>query len=277
MYMLENLETLLEIQKQGSMARASTRLRVSQSAVSKRIQALETYYETKLIEKSGRNVILTEAGEALVERISPLLSELREVLFEKRNQTKKKKVVIGVAESILSSWGALRLKKVFDSLDIEVEYHSHRSPVIIDKVEMGVYDLGICGGDASKSRAYLTESLDKEELVLVANQKEALKNVSEVISIEKSSATWKAIRKEVNKQELHLKVELESFFSAAQLAKAAYGVALVPLGVAETLAFEKNCIKSLRPKMYRPIQLIYKKSKLERDYFQALIRALKKI
>lgn len=275
--MLENLETLMEIQKQGSMARASTRLRISQSAVSKRISALENYYDTKLIEKSGRNVVLTEAAEALIERISPLLTELREVLFEKRNQTKQKKIVIGVAESILSSWGALRLKKVFDSLDIEVEYHSHRSPVIVDKIEMGVYDIGICGGDASASRTFLADSLDREELVLVASQKEALKKVIEVISIEKSSATWKAIRKQFQKHELVLKMELESFFSAAQLAKADYGVALVPMGVAETLGFDKACIKSLRPKMYRPIQVIYKKSKLEKDYFQKVIKSLMKI
>lgn len=277
MYMLENLETLLEIQKQGSMARASTRLRISQSAVSKRISALESYYETKLIEKSGRNIVLTEAAEALIERISPLLSELREVLYEKRNDKRQKRIVIGVAESILSSWGALRLKNVFDSLDIEVEYHSHRSPVIIDKIEMGVYDLGICGGEANSSRGYLADFLDREELVLVAEEANALKKVTDVISIEKSSATWKAIRRDFVKHDLSLKMELESFFSAAQLAKVSYGVALVPRGVAEALGFQKNCIKSLRPKMYRPIQVIYKKSKLEREFFVNVLEGLKKL
>ena len=72
-------------------------------------------------------------------------------------------------------------------------------------------------------------------------------------------------------------MELESFFSAAQMAKAGYGVALVPLGVAEALGFNKSCIKHLRPKMLRPIQVIYKKSKLDKAYFKDLLKALNKI
>ena len=57
------------------MMEASTAMRISQSAVSKRIAALERYYDRELIERHGRRVVLTHHGTRLVERVTPLLPE----------------------------------------------------------------------------------------------------------------------------------------------------------------------------------------------------------
>lgn len=104
MNMFENMETLLELHKQGTMARVSTALRISQSTVSKRIAALEGHFGIKLVQKSGRKVTLTPQALVLVKRLNPLLVELRDVMAE-RMESPKRKLVLGVSESILSSWG----------------------------------------------------------------------------------------------------------------------------------------------------------------------------
>ncbi|MDA9366865.1 LysR family transcriptional regulator, partial [Pseudomonadales bacterium] len=75
--MIENLETLLALSRTGTMLEAATDLRVSQSAVSKRIATLEKYYDRKLIQKKGRRVELTQHGKQLVDKIAPVLSGLR--------------------------------------------------------------------------------------------------------------------------------------------------------------------------------------------------------
>ena len=80
--MIENLETLLSLSRTGTMLEASTDLRISQSAVSKRISALERYYDRKLIQKKGRRVELTQHGQKLVDKIAPILSELRDLFIE---------------------------------------------------------------------------------------------------------------------------------------------------------------------------------------------------
>ena len=67
--MIENLETLLALSRTGTMMEASTELRISQSAVSKRLATLEKYYDRKLIQKKGRRVELTQHGQRLVDRI----------------------------------------------------------------------------------------------------------------------------------------------------------------------------------------------------------------
>ena len=76
--MLENLETLITLSKEGTMVEASTTLNISQSAVSKRIVALETYYDREPINTRSERKVLTQ-GTRLIERVTPLLSELRSV------------------------------------------------------------------------------------------------------------------------------------------------------------------------------------------------------
>ena len=102
--MIENLETLVTLSKTGTMMETSTVLKISQSAVSKRIAALERYYDRALIERHGRRVALTHHGTRLVEKVTPLISELRSVFLED-NALQKGKIIIGVSEAILASWG----------------------------------------------------------------------------------------------------------------------------------------------------------------------------
>ncbi len=71
--MIENLETLLALSRTGTMLEAATDLRISQSAVSKRLATLEKYYDRKLIQKKGRRVELTQHGKKLVDKIAPVL------------------------------------------------------------------------------------------------------------------------------------------------------------------------------------------------------------
>ena len=80
--MIENLETLVVLSKTGTMMETGTVLKISQSAVSKRIAALERYYDRRLLEREGRRVVLTHHGTRLVEKVTPLISEMRSVFLE---------------------------------------------------------------------------------------------------------------------------------------------------------------------------------------------------
>ncbi|PPD15534.1 MAG: LysR family transcriptional regulator [Methylobacterium sp.] len=57
------LRAFLAVAAEGSTARAAEKLHLSQSAVSKKIQALEVLLEATLFERGPRGVKLTEAGE----------------------------------------------------------------------------------------------------------------------------------------------------------------------------------------------------------------------
>ena len=97
--MTEHLEALLALWKAGTMAAAANRLRVTPSAVSKRIAFLEDQVGYKLVEPKGRKVELTPAALRLVEKVDPLLAELRSVLTDERG-VEGGELTIGVTESV---------------------------------------------------------------------------------------------------------------------------------------------------------------------------------
>ena len=67
--MLDQLDALRALHETGTTRRAATRLRVTQSAVSKRIAALEERVGAPLLERHGRNVRLTPAALRLLPKL----------------------------------------------------------------------------------------------------------------------------------------------------------------------------------------------------------------
>jgi len=263
--MIENIETLLALHQQGTMLKASSLLRVSQSTVSKRIASLEQYFNKRLISKSGRHVVLTPDALRIVDKLGTLIGEIRELVTDSNDEHK---CVVGVSESILSSWGPKYIMPKFEKLNFDVTLHCHRSPLVVNKVESGEYDIGICSGKISTTGSLVSEDIHKEEMVLVSR---GSFDKTCITSIEKSSATWKAISSQVLKYNYDEIKYLESFFSIAQMSKSTKSTGLLPIGVARTMNFKATQIKSFKPKIYRPVQLIYKKSKLEQTKYTKLI------
>ncbi|HEU5197338.1 MAG TPA: LysR family transcriptional regulator [Methylomirabilota bacterium] len=66
------LETLLAVARTGSVGAAARQRHITSSAVSQQIRRLETHFGMKLLERAGRGVRLTAAGEAAL----PVVREL---------------------------------------------------------------------------------------------------------------------------------------------------------------------------------------------------------
>jgi len=62
----------------GSFSRAAEKLFITQPAVSKRISSLEFSLDCKLFDRLGKNIQLTQAGEALIPSYQKILSEIEE-------------------------------------------------------------------------------------------------------------------------------------------------------------------------------------------------------
>ena len=73
---VRRLRVLREVSLRGSFSAAAEALTYSQSAVSQQIAALEREAGTRLVERHGRGVRLTDAGQALVRRADAILAEL---------------------------------------------------------------------------------------------------------------------------------------------------------------------------------------------------------
>ncbi len=72
---LNALQAFIEVARRGSFSAAAETLFLTQPAVSKRIAVLEQQLDTRLFDRIGRRISLTEAGEALLPRAQRLLEE----------------------------------------------------------------------------------------------------------------------------------------------------------------------------------------------------------
>lgn len=75
---IQGLSTFVAVSDSHSFSRAAEQLFITQPAVSKRISALEAQLNTRLFDRIGKIVQLTEAGRALLPSAQRILAELEE-------------------------------------------------------------------------------------------------------------------------------------------------------------------------------------------------------
>ena len=282
--MIENIETLAALSETGTMTKAGTRLRISQSAVSKRIDALESALGRKLIEPVGRRVRLTAAGIQLLEKTAPFMAALKEAVADE-SPVQASRLVIGISESILSSWGSRVLAGVAKAVpQLELVINAHRSPVAIDHVRSGDYMLALC---ADRGADVKSEPLVDEPMVLVPSGLEPFQlrrdTTLPVITIEPHAATWVHLEPRIRalsvKWNIRIETEqtLQSFAGIAQMARCGFGHGLVPLGIARALGIpDPGLIHFPEPGLSRPIALVGRSTTFARPIVRSFHRILRK-
>ena len=75
---LEGIATFVTVAESGSLSEAARRMRVSRSVVSDRLVELERSLGTRLLQRSTRNVSVTEDGAAFLERALRIVREVED-------------------------------------------------------------------------------------------------------------------------------------------------------------------------------------------------------
>lgn len=140
------LETFVAVAKCASFSEAAQQLHLTQPAISKRVAALEGELNTKLFDRIGRQITLTEAGQALLPRAERILEELEDSRRALTNLSGHVSGRLTIATShhiglhrmppILRSFMAR-----YPAVDLDLQFRA--SEVICDDVEHGNLELGI--------------------------------------------------------------------------------------------------------------------------------------
>lgn len=283
--MFTQLDALLALVRHGTMSAAAVSLRVSQSAVSKRIRQLEQQLGKPLIRREGRRTVLTAEGQALVDDVAPLMADLNTVLTRQHSQAREQ-LSIAVSEAILSSWGAPFLVSLRDARpELDIHIHTHRSPTIVDKVQAGQYPFGLCAGELPNQTGLIAEKLLDEPMVLIACSgdvaalEQARKEAAPVpvICIEEKSNTWQGIRAQADRLKLEPRWPVESSIAAARLALSGWGHALVPKGVASALHALDRSVDLGPDGLTRPATVICRKQVYQHAQEQGLLATVKRL
>ncbi len=103
---IELLRSFFVVVELGSLNKAAGRLRVSQSTLTRQMQALEQELGGPLFERGPGGVALTAAGHTLAERLPPLLADFDRALGEvrKRARGQSSELRVGYLMSAVAAW-----------------------------------------------------------------------------------------------------------------------------------------------------------------------------
>ncbi|SDW52129.1 LysR family transcriptional regulator, pca operon transcriptional activator [Pseudomonas syringae] len=165
-----HLVCFLEVARQGSLARASDALSISQPALSKSIKELETLLSTTLFVRSKSGAALTEAGVAFMRFAGPSVQALREGVSSLRSgehETVTARLgVLSTAESLLVPEVVSRLHAKHPALIVSVM--TGPSAYLLSQLRVGELDL-VVGRmtDSPQIQGLTFEHLYSESMTLV--------------------------------------------------------------------------------------------------------------
>jgi DNA-binding transcriptional LysR family regulator len=275
--MLDGIDALVALATFGTVSEAATRLRLTQSAVSKRLAALAHEVGFRLVEPDGRRLRLTPRAVDLVERARPLIAELRGLSRATRPDARDV-CSVALADSIASSWGPAVVRRALrEAREVDVDLHAHRSVLVVESVRLGRYDAGMCT-ELPSAKDLVARALVDEPMVLVSSAlAPRLDRALPLITIEPTSATWRAIHPQLRQRHERLlaapPVFVESFGAVVQMTRAGFGNGLVPLGLAREVRLPLRSLRPL-PGVARRVSLLCRKSTSLQPAFVVLADAL---
>ena len=270
--MLDGIEALNALEKYGTVSEAAIRLRLTQSAVTKRIQALQNELKIKLVEPDGRRVRLTADGYHFLSRARPILIELKNLTLDSNNSTISH-FALGLSDSIAGSFGPYVVSETLKGLKkLKLDLHVHRSLMLLENISLGNYQLGICTFDENRKDLYSAHLIDEPLVLLHSEFKNKPNKNLPMITIEENSATWKNVGAILKKEYAHLfsndVIYVESFMAVYQMTKVGLGNGIIPLGLT------KEAYRKL--KVTRTISLVTRKTVAQLDFFEPFYKELKK-
>jgi LysR family transcriptional activator of nhaA len=110
-----HLRYFREVAREGGLKKAAEKLRVSQSTMSAQIQALESALGETLFRRSGRGLVLTEAGHRVLSYAEDIFALGQELLedMKQRPASRPVRVHIGITDSLPKLAAYQIIKPVF--------------------------------------------------------------------------------------------------------------------------------------------------------------------
>jgi DNA-binding transcriptional LysR family regulator len=266
------LQVFLTVATEKSFSRAAERLLRTQPAISLALQRLESELGEKLIDRSGKDLVLTDAGRTVIEyarRFENLRHELENSLAELRDNSAGT-LTVGANES--TALYLLRHIEEFRRLYPKIKVHVRRSlsSKIPNELLDGNLELGVISYDSPDERLRSTV-IYTDALALVVSPKHRLARRKSVSIVELGTETFIAhnvvspyrdlVVREFQRHRvpLNMPVEMPTIETIRKLVQSNEGVAFLPRMCVEQ-EIERRLLREVTVKelhFERKIRLIY--------------------
>ncbi|MFM7332134.1 MAG: LysR family transcriptional regulator [Brachymonas sp.] len=140
-----SLKAFVAVAREGTVSRAAQRLHVTQPAVSLQLKALQERLRLELFARSGRGLVLTRDGAALLPQAEKVLSTLQD--FHQSagglQASVRGRLRIGtILDPEFTRLGAFLKELVETAPQVETELSQHMSGDVLTRVQRGALDVG---------------------------------------------------------------------------------------------------------------------------------------
>lgn len=272
----DQLTTFLEVAKLGSFSRAGQKLFRSQPAVSAQIRQLEQEYGEKLLDRAGKSVRLTPAGEALFEYAGRLLTLRNESLRAVADQASAPRGILAIGANEATCLYVLpdvfaKYHRLYPSVKISI--YRNFSQKVLQKVEDGSIDVGIVTLPV-KSPSLKVHSIFRDRLMLMVNPRNPLARhrtvrtsdiAEQPLIFPKTGFTRQLLDKHFRpyRSRLRITMELPSVGMIKRFVAAGLGVSLISASFArdEVRAGEVKLIALQDVELWRELGLVYRRDR----------------
>jgi len=168
---LEQLRIFVAVAERQHVTRAAEALNLTQSAASAAIAALEVRHGSKLFNRVGRGIELTETGRVFLDEARAVLAraDLAEQRLAELAGLKRGRLLIQASQTIASYWLPRRLvdfRRAYPGIEIRLSVGNTADAA--KAVNTGVAELGFIEGPIESSQLKVTEVARDQLIVVVA-------------------------------------------------------------------------------------------------------------
>lgn len=166
--LFQAMQAFVKVADAGSFAQAAEQLSVSTSVVTRHVSSLEKHLGIRLLQRTTRKVVLTEAGADYADGCRVVLAELEEV--ESRATTTSKEVAGDLRIVALGSFSLFRLTPLFAEYQAKFPHVNLRVTLTEKRVDLleGGFDVGIVTEHMIRSESLVVRRLINSHVVPVA-------------------------------------------------------------------------------------------------------------
>lgn len=166
---LDQLRVFVAVAERQHVTEAARALNLAQSAASNAIATLEARHGTKLFNRIGRNIELTEAGRAFLQEARAVLAtaEAAELTLLEFSDLKRGVLSVQASQTISSYWLPRHLvafRRAYPLIDIRLSIGN--TAQVVAAIESGSAELGFVEG-ACHSEQVAQTSVARDQLVVV--------------------------------------------------------------------------------------------------------------
>ncbi len=166
---LEQLRIFVAVAERQHVTRAAEALNLAQSAASAAIASLESRHRTKLFDRVGRNIELTEQGRAFLDEARAVLARVAaaELMLAEFGGLRRGSLSVCASQTIAGYWVPRHLadyRRVHPGIELRLTVGN--TAQVAAAVHEGTVELGLVEG-AVTDPALLSEVVARDQLVLV--------------------------------------------------------------------------------------------------------------